>query len=495
MSQQWVMKAPLFVFVAGLLATTCAPGQTRDTAPPAQPRRPNIVMVLVDDMRWDEMRVAGHPFIDTPNMDRLAREGARFTNAFATTPLCSPSRATLLTGQYAHSNGIIDNTARPSHNLRVFPLELQRAGYRTGFFGKWHMGNDDSPRPGFDHWVAMPGQGEAIDPSLNVDGERVHAKGYTTDLLTDYVERFMDRPSDRPFLVYLAHKALHPNVVQRDDGSLGSVANQPGGFVAAERHRGRYVGRTMPRRANAFRPPLGKPALLRQIGQLPPLGPKTATSDEEIRGRLEMLLAVDDSLGRILAALERKGILNDTMVVFTSDHGYFYGEHGLNEERRLAYEETIRVPLVIRYPPLATAGSTPPEMALGLDLAPTLLEAAGLQPGAGIQGRSLVPVLRNEAREWRTSFLIEYFTDTVFPRIRNMGYVAARTSRYRYIRYRELQGMDELYDLDKDPYEETNIIDRPDARETLQKMQGELRRLIEQTHYAAPAAAVNPASR
>ena len=149
-------------------------------------------MVLVDDMRWDEMRVAGHPFIDTPNMDRLAREGARFTNAFATTPLCSPSRASFLTGQYPHSNGIIDNTARPSHSLRVFPLELQRAGYRTGFFGKWHMGNDDSPRPGFDHWVAMPGQGEAIDPSLNVDGERVHAKGYTTDLLTDYVERFMD---------------------------------------------------------------------------------------------------------------------------------------------------------------------------------------------------------------------------------------------------------------------------------------------------------------
>ena len=491
------VKASQFAVVAALLTATCAaPAPTRNAAPPpAQQRRPNIVMVLVDDMRWDEMRVAGHPFIGTPNMDRLAREGARFTNAFATTPLCSPSRATLLTGQYAHTNGIIDNTARPSHNLQVFPLELQRAGYRTGFFGKWHMGNDDSPRPGFDHWVAMPGQGEASDPSLNVDGERVHAKGYTTDLLTDYVERFMDRPSDRPFLVYLAHKALHPNVVQRDDGSLGSVANQPGGFVAAERHRGRYFGRTMPRRANAFKPPLGKPALLRQIDQLPPLGPKTATSDEEIRGRLEMLLAVDDSLGRILAALERKGLLNDTMVVFTSDHGYFYGEHGLNEERRLAYEETIRVPLVVRYPPLTTAGSTPPEMVLGLDIAPTLLEVAGLKPGASIQGRSLVPVLKNEARDWRTSFLIEYFTDTVFPRIRNMGYVAVRTSRYKYISYRELQGMDELYDLDKDPYEEANIIDRSDARETLQKMQAELRRLTDETRYPAAAPAVTPASR
>jgi N-acetylglucosamine-6-sulfatase len=479
----------LFVLLAALLAATCtAPDPSPNNPAAAGERgRPNMVMVLVDDMRWDDMRVAGHPFIDTPNMDRLAREGARFTNAFATTPLCSPSRATFLTGQYPHSNGIIDNTARPSHELRVFPLELQRAGYRTGFFGKWHMGNDDSPRPGFDHWVAMPGQGEAIDPSLNVDGQRVHAKGYTTDVLTDYVEQFIDRASDRPFLVYLAHKAIHPNVIQRDDGRVVPIPGQPGGFVAADRHRGRYAGRTMPRRANAFKPPLGKPALLRRIDALPPLGRQTATSDEEIRGRLEMLLGVDDSLGRILAALERKGVLNDTMVVFTSDHGYFYGEHGLNEERRLAYEETIRIPLVIRYPPLTTAGSTPPEMALSLDIAPTLLDAAGLVPAAAIQGRSLVPVLKNEARQWRESFLIEYFSDTVFPRIRNMGYVAARTARYKYISYRELQGMDELYDLDQDPYEETNLIDRADAGEALRQMQGELRRLIDETGYATAA--------
>ena len=182
---------------------------------------------------------------------------------------------------------------------------------------------------------------------------------------------------------------------------------------------------------------------------------------------------VDDSLGRILAALERKGALDDTVVVFTSDHGYLYGEHGLNEERRLAYEETIRIPLLVRYPRLAAAGSTPGQMALSIDLTPTLLEIAGLQAGAGVQGRSLVPVLRQDAREWRSSFLIGPYTDTVFPRIRNMGYTAARTSRYKYIQYRELRGMDELYDLQDDPYEETNIIDRPEARETLQRMQAE----------------------
>jgi N-acetylglucosamine-6-sulfatase len=323
----------------------------------------------------------------------------------------------------------------------------------------------------------MPGQGEALDPQLNVDGKRLKASGYVTDLLTDYVDRFIEGSADRPFLVYLAHKAIHPNVVQRDDGSMVPLEGQPGGFVAAERHRGRYAGRTMPRRASAFKPPLGKPALLRRIGDLPALGRETATTDEEIRGRLEMLLAVDDSLGRILARLEKMRALDNTVVVFTSDHGYFYGEHGLSEERRLAYEEAIRIPLVVRYPPRVAAGSTPGQLVLSLDLAPTLLELAGLTPPAAMQGRSLLPIFGNAAGAWRSSFLVEYFSDTVFPRIRNMGYVAVRDTRFKYIQYRELEGMDELYDLEADPYEERNLIDAPASRETLARMQAELRRL------------------
>jgi N-acetylglucosamine-6-sulfatase len=471
----------LFVIATALgLASCAAPADppTAQAPAPSPARRPNLVFVLVDDMRWDDFAAGGHAFMETPHMDRLAREGARFTNAFATTPLCSPSRASFLTGQYPHTNGIIDNTARPSHGLPVFPLALQQAGYRTGFFGKWHMGNDDSPRPGFDHWVAMPGQGEALDPSLNVDGKRVQDKGYTTDLLTDYVERFIDGSGDRPFLVYLAHKAIHPNVIQQNDGSVKPLAGQPGGFVAAERHRGRYAGRPMPRRANAFVRPVDKPALLQRIAGLPPLGKSTATTDEEIRGRLEMLLAVDESLGRIVAALARRNLLDDTMVVFTSDHGYFYGEHGLNEERRLAYEETIRIPLIVRFPRLAKAGATPGEMALSIDLAPTLLDVTGLTPGAGIEGRSLVPVLQGAATNWRTSFLVEYFSDTVFPRIRTMGYSAVRTTRHKYIQFRELQGMDELYDLEADPYELTNLIGRPEAKDLLPQMKIELQRVL-----------------
>jgi N-acetylglucosamine-6-sulfatase len=480
-----MLRSASITIVAASAAFGIISCSASNTTPPSTEsrRRPNFVFVLVDDMRWDEVRAAGHPFVDTPNMDRLAREGARFLNAFATTPLCSPSRACFLTGQYAHTNGIVDNTARPSHDLRVFPRALQEAGYRTGFFGKWHMGNDDSPRPGFTRWVAMPGQGEALDPQLNVDGERIRASGYVTDVLTDYVERFVQGSGGQPFLVYLAHKAVHPNIVQRDDGSTVPVPGQPGGFVAAERHRGRYAGRQMPRRANAFKPPLSKPALLRQIDDLPPLGRETVTTDDEIRGRLEMLLAVDDSLGRIRTALEKLGALDDTVIVFTSDHGYFYGEHGLSVERRLAYEEAIRIPMIVRYPPRVRAGTTPGELVLSIDVAPTILSLAGLTPAPQIQGRSLVPIFENSAGEWRSSFLIEYFSDTVFPRVRNMGYTAVRTHRHKYIEYQELQDMNELYDLEADPFEEHNLAGVPGARPTLERMQKELQRVRAETQY------------
>ncbi len=444
------------------------------TSPPP----PNIVFILVDDMRWDDFAAAGHPFIETPNMDRLAREGVRFLNAFATTPLCSPSRASLLTGQYARTHGIIDNTARPSHNLPVFPIELQRAGYTTGFFGKWHMGNDASPRPGFNRWVALPGQGEALDPHVNINGQAQQLKGYVTDVLTDLVNEFIQNATatGKPFLAYLAHKAIHPNVTQRDDGSIATLGDQPGGFVAAERHRGRYKGRVMPRRPNAFKPPLDKPALMRRIGTLPPLGRETATTDDEVRGRLEMLLAVDDSLGRIIATLEKASALDNTVIVFTSDHGYFYGEHGLNEERRLAYEETIRIPLLVRYPSRTkiAAGSTASDLVLTIDLAPTVLALAGLTPPAAIEGRSLVPILAGEPRDWRSSFLVEYYSDTVFPRMLTMGYSAVRTDRYKYIEYRELQNMNELYDLQVDPYEERNLIRAPAAAPILKNLRREL---------------------
>lgn len=466
--------------IAVLPATSC---RKRSIETP-----PNIVVVLVDDLRWDDLAVAGHPFVQTPNIDQLAREGARFLNAFATTPLCSPSRAALLTGQHAHTHGIIDNTARDSasHRLSTFAVPLERAGYQTAFFGKWHMGNDDTRRPGFTHWVAMKGQGEAINPRLNVDGERIEATGYVTDVLTDYVKRFLQRTRGKPFMVFLAHKALHPNVMQRDDGSVVQLQGQSGGFIPAERHRGRYASSVVPRRENALRPIVRKPALQRTIDTLPALAPGTGTSDQDIRDRLEMLLGVDESTGQIVQLLRELNVLDNTVFVFTSDHGYFYGEHGLNEERRLAYEETARIPLIIRYPRLARPGATPAQMVQTIDLAPTLLELAGVADTVKRHGRSLVPVLNGTATSWRSSVLLEYYSDVVFPRILKMGYQAVRTERFKYIHYLELEGMDELYDLQTDPYELDNIIDSPRGRAALPGVQAELARLQRETGTGGP---------
>jgi len=443
--------------------------------------RPNILVVLVDDMRWDEYGEGGHNYIKTPNIDRVAREGVNFRNAFTATPLCSPSRASFLTGQYAHTNGITDNTARneQSHQLETFPKKLHEAGYETAFMGKWHMGNDDSPRPGWDHWVSLKGQGEATDPKFNINGTPTQIKGYVTDILTDQAIEFINKPREKPFVLYLAQKALHPNLVQRDDGS--SVDIGEGGFIPAARHRGMYDTMIFKRRPNHAIPPLDKPALMQTFDSLPPLSAATATSEKTIRERAEMLMAVDDGLGVIMKQLEEKGILDNTVVVFTSDHGFWYGEHGLDQERRLAYEEAIRIPMLIRYPPRIKAGLRPEQMVMSIDLASTLLELAGEQPASSMQGMSWLPIFAGEVTTWRTNFLVEYYSDTVFERIRNMGYKAVRNERYKYIHYVDLAGADELYDLQEDPYELKNLISDPDYAAVLEQMKGDLDNLLKQT--------------
>jgi N-acetylglucosamine-6-sulfatase len=438
--------------------------------------RPNVVVVLVDDLRFDEI---DYPFVELPNIQRLAREGVRFRNAFVTTPLCSPSRASFLTGQYAHTHGVTDNTDRSprSHELVTFPRLLHDAGYETAFLGKWHMGVDDSARPGFDHWISVKGQGRYLDPEFNVNGERKVVNGYFTDILNGFAVEFLQRPHSKPFLLYLAHKAVHPDLTQNADGSISDL--NASSFVPAERHRALYANAAVPHRPNHGKPPAGKPALERRFPERPPLGPATGTSDETIRDRLRVLAAVDEGLGRMLRALEASGQLANTLVVFTSDEGYFYGEHGLSVERRLAYEESARIPLLMRLPSLAQAGRSIDELALNIDLAPTLLELCGAPKAQGMHGRSLVPLLRGERAPWRDSLLIEYFSDRVFPWVANMGYQAVRTRRYKYIHYVDLAGMDELYDLDADPYELVNLAGKEAGQPALLQLKPELQRLID----------------
>jgi N-acetylglucosamine-6-sulfatase len=323
----------------------------------------------------------------------------------------------------------------------------------------------------------LKGQGSSFDSVVNDDGRDVQTTGYVTDVLNAESVEFIRQAHDRPFLLCLAHKAIHPEAYQGPDGSLSdpTLSN----FMPAPRHASLFEGVAIPRRPNAGIPPVDKPALQQQIEGLPPLGPKTGSSDTVILNRLRMLASVDEGVGAVRQALADTGQLDNTLFVVTSDHGYFYGEHGLSVERRLAYEESIRIPLVMRYPRLIPAGATPEGFALTIDFAPTFVELAGLPAPPQYQGRSLLPLFRGPAPDdWRTSFLIEYYSDIVFPRVNKMGYQAVRNERWKYIRYREQTDADELYDLETDPYELKNVINEPAAAPALAAMKSELQKLL-----------------
>jgi N-acetylglucosamine-6-sulfatase len=422
---------------------------------------PNLVFILVDDLRWDALGCAGHSYVKTPNIDRLAREGMMFRNAFVTTPLCSPSRASFLTGQYVRTHRVKGNgdNAALSHSMVTWPRLLHDAGYETAYVGKWHMGTDDSPRPGFDRWVSFRGQGQFDDPPLNIDGERVTRQGYMTDLLSDYSVEFLKKNrGNKPFCLYLAHKAVH------------------GPFTPAARHAKLFTGQTIRRAASARDSLEGKPMLrrpLEQTGKKKAGGGGVGPPDEVILNQMRCLTSIDEGVGRILETLEQNKTLDRTLIVFTSDNGYFWGEHGLGD-KRAAYEESIRIPMVARYPKLIRRGTTADEMALNIDIAPTMLEAAGVAVPKTVQGRSLVSLMQGKPRGWRTSFLSEYYMEQGNPRV--ASWEAVRTARWKYVRYFDLEGMDEMYDLQTDSMEMRNLINEPGARTELENLRKELDR-------------------
>ena len=416
--------------------------------------RPNIVVILVDDLRWDSLGVAGHPFIESPNIDRLAREGALFRNAFVTTPLCSPARASFLTGRYARAHRVHTNDDRSalSHRLITFPRLLEHAGYDTAFVGKWHMGDDDAPRPGFTHWVGFRGQGAYRNQELNINGRRVPTDGYVTDTLNDYAEDFVRTAArgNRPFLLYLSHKAIHDPV------------------LPPTRHEGLYNGARVPCSPGCKDTLEGKRALTRSVPGTRPPARGSGPADGNTRGRLSLLSAVDEGVGQLLKTLAEEGVLDQTAVVFTSDNGYFFREHGLGD-KRWAYEEAIRIPLLLRYPPLARPGILLDELVLNVDLAPTLLDLAGVSNRAGFHGESFLPLLSEGATGWRDAFVAEYFDEDPFPRIPT--WEAIRTERWKYMRYPDLGGeFDELYDLRTDPYELNNLAMESRVSDTLDSL-------------------------
>jgi N-acetylglucosamine-6-sulfatase len=434
----------------------------------AEPR--NIVLVLADDHRYDAMGFLGHPFIETPNLDTLAREGVHFRNAVVTTALCSPSRASILTGLYAHRHRVVDNNNPVSPDLTFFPQYLQTAGYQTAFVGKWHMGRDsDAPQRGFDRWVSFRGQGTYFPDgqTLNVDGQSVPRRGYITDELTDYAVDWLDRRDrGRPFFLYLSHKAVHSE------------------FVAAERHHGRYAGKTAPDPASQAPavPGDGRPVWVQNQrnswhGVEFPYHSRLDV-DEYFRRYAETLLGVDDSVGRVLETLRAQGVLDSTLVLYLGDNGFAFGEHGLID-KRTAYEESIRIPMVARAPGLLPAATTVSAVVANIDLAPTLLEAAGLEPPSGLDGRSFLRAARGDTNGWRDEVLYEYFWERNFPHTPTMH--ALRGERFKYIRYHGVWDTDELYDLEADPSELRNLIRDPAHAKTAEEMNARLFRVLEET--------------
>jgi len=432
----------------------------------------NVVFILSDDHRYDAMSFLGHQFARTPHMDSLARNGVYLKNACVTTSLCSPSRASILTGLYTFRHRVIDNNRRVPPGTIFFPQYLQKAGYATAFIGKWHMGGaTDEPRPGFDHWVSFRGQGRYLPGPrsvLNVDGKHVKQKGYITDELTDYAVAWMKKqnPKKKPFFLYLSHKAVHAN------------------FTPAERHKGLFANLPFRRpatEANTEANYRNKPRWVRdQRNSWHGVDfPYHSNLDIEkyYKNYCETLCAVDDSVGRILSTLKEMGVLDETLVIYMGDNGFMFGEHGLID-KRVAYETSIRVPLLMQCPSLFKGGTVVEDVVANIDIAPTILEAMGLAKPPHMDGESFLPLAQGKKIPWREYFLYVYYWEKNFPQSPTV--FALRGSRYKYITYYGLWDADELYDLRTDPDESRNLLYEPGYAKTAKSMEKRLYEMMDE---------------
>lgn len=389
-----------------------------------------------------------------------------------TTALCSPSRASILTGKYAHKHRIVDNNTAIPKGTEFFPALLQKAGYKTGFFGKWHMGAEtDEPKAGFDQWVSFRGQGTYL-PSrngININGKNVPQKGYITDELTDYATEWMQGiGKEQPFFLYLSHKAVHSE------------------FIPAERHKGKYQNEKFvypPTMAAEGEMAQGRPMWVQNQRnshhgvEFPYHSTKFDIADYYKR-YAETLLAVDESVGRVLEELRKRGQLDSTLVMYMGDNGFAFGEHGLID-KRTAYEESMRVPMLARCPELFRGGQTVQPVVAGLDIMPTVLDVAGAAVPGGIDGKSWLPVVQGKQAEVRKELLYEYYWERNFPQTPTMH--ALRGERYKFIRYQGIWDVDELYDLAEDPMESRNLINEPKHAALVKQMRERLFDILEET--------------
>lgn len=414
----------------------------------AEPRRPNVIVIVTDDQRYDALGVvqreqgerARFPFFQTPHLDRLAAGGARFRNAFVTHSLCSPSRASMLTGRQTYAHGIRDNrTAFRSKD--TWAHALRAAGYRTGYFGKWHMGKQED-RPGFDETFTFVDQGIYPNCRFLENGRWVETQGWVDDVTTDRVLDYIARHRAEPFALYIGYKSPHDN------------------RTPAPRHAQLYAGASVAEPVN-FRahPPF-------------PWGDRARAWNPVVEDRLNYfrcLQGVDDNIGRLLDALAQHGLADDTLIVFAGDNGYYLGEHGLGDKRS-AYEESIRIPLVVRYPRAVRAGTRIDALALNIDFPATILELAGVPLRWPQHGRSLGPLLRGAAPDdWRRSFFYENYRDPEYPDV-TFDIEAVRAERAKLVEYPGHPEWTQLFDLANDPHEMSNLATAPSAAELLHEL-------------------------
>jgi N-acetylglucosamine-6-sulfatase len=439
------------------------PPKTADTAPASSP---NIVLVYADDLRSDGLAVTGHPFVQTPRVDRLAAEGIVFDNALVVTPLCCPSRASLLTGQYPHLTRVSVNGGELDYDtVPYLPRLMQSSGYVTAFIGKYHLGLDGRKRPGFDYWVSYAGRGSGRyrDPELIIDDEPTSSvPGFSTDIMTDLAVQWIRSRGDRPFFMIL------------------SLMNPHGPYRPPARHQGLYGDTEVPVPASFRDPAAAVPGFLRSRPYERGLHQFLEDPEELWRAYSRMIPSLDESVGRIYQTLEEQGLLERTAMIFTSDHGHLLGEHGLFL-KRTPFEPSVRVPLIVRYPPIASPGTHLEPLVLSIDIAPTILELAGATVPAEMQGQSFLPLARGEQDGWRReALLVDSFNPVRYPR-----FLVLRSARWKYIRYLKQGVQEQLFDLREDPEERHDRADDPALRERLAAMRDAMRRSMERE--GAPA--------
>lgn len=452
--------------------------------------RPNVLFILTDDQRWDAMSLAGHPYLKTPNIDRLGKEGVYFKNAFCTTSLCSPSRASILSGLYAHAHGVLNNFTEYPTNLQSFPRALQAAGYDTAYIGKWHMGEEnDSPRPGFNWFVTHKGQGKYYDTEFNLNGQRREVvQGYythaVTDLALDWLKR--PRPGGQPWLLMIGHKAPHSF------------------YTPEPKYSNAFATVRIEYPDTAFRLD-DKPAWMRErlytwhgiYGPLfewrknfPDDRPEAVNDFANMtRAYWATILSVDDSVGRLYQHLKDTGQLDNTLIVFMGDNGLLNGEHGMVDKRTM-HEASIRIPLVVRYPrlvPSAKPKVIEPQV-LTVDIAPSILELCGAPSLRNIHGKSWVKLVQRGDASWRKAWFYYYNYEKQFPYTPNVRGV--RTESWKYIHYPHGDGgpdrhKAELYNLEFDPDERHNLIDNAKYAGVLKQLRKELARQMSETGLTA----------